>query len=113
MTMTPEQAVWFTDIFGRLVSNVERVVLGKTHVVKLAFATLLSEGHLLLEDSPGTGKTSLARAMAQTVQGTSSRIQFTPDLLPGDVTGLTIYDQKLGAFEFHRGPIFASIVLAD
>jgi MoxR-like ATPase len=113
MTMTPEQAVWFTDIFGRLVSNVERVVLGKTHVVKLAFAALLSEGHLLLEDSPGTGKTSLARAMAQTVQGTSSRIQFTPDLLPGDVTGLTIYDQKLGAFEFHRGPIFASIVLAD
>jgi MoxR-like ATPase len=113
MTMTREQAVWFTDVFGRLVGNVERVVFGKTHVVKLAFATLLSEGHLLLEDSPGTGKTSLARAMAQTVQGTSSRIQFTPDLLPGDVTGMSVYDQKQGVFEFHRGPVFASIVLAD
>jgi MoxR-like ATPase len=113
MTMTKEQALWFTDVFGRLVTNVEQVLLGKTRVVQLAFTALLSEGHLLLEDFPGTGKTSLARAMAQTVQGTSSRIQFTPDLLPGDVTGMSIYDQKLGIFEFHKGPIFASIVLAD
>jgi MoxR-like ATPase len=113
MTMSKEQAIWFADVFGRLVTNVGRVVLGKPHVIQLAFTALISEGHLLLEDYPGTGKTSLARAMAQTVRGTSSRIQFTPDLLPGDVTGMSIYDQKSGDFEFHKGPIFASIVLAD
>ena len=113
MTMTPEQATWFSDIFGRLVANVERVLLGKTFVVRLAFTALLSEGHLLLEDVPGTGKTSLARAMAQSVDGASSRVQFTPDLLPGDITGVSIYDQHSGNFEFHEGPIFANIVLAD
>jgi MoxR-like ATPase len=74
---------------------------------------MLAEGHVLLEDAPGTGKTSLAKALAATVQGTSARIQFTPDLLPSDVTGVTIYDQQSHRFEFHKGPIFASIVLAD
>ncbi|MCW4386688.1 AAA family ATPase [Salinibacterium sp. SYSU T00001] len=113
MTMAPEQAAWFSDIFGRLVANVEQVLLGKTFVIKLSFTALLSEGHLLLEDYPGTGKTSLARAIAQSVQGTSNRVQFTPDLLPGDITGVSIYDQRSGDFEFHRGPIFANIVLAD
>ena len=113
MTITPEQTTWFRETFASLVANVERVVLGKRHVVELAFTTLVSEGHLLLEDYPGTGKTSLARAMAQTVQGTSTRIQFTPDLLPGDVTGITVYDQRRGEFEFHTGPVFANIVLAD
>jgi MoxR-like ATPase len=113
MTMTPEQAAWFSDIFNRLVANVDQVLLGKTFVIKLSFTALLSEGHLLLEDFPGTGKTSLARAMAQSVKGTTSRIQFTPDLLPGDITGVSIYDQGAGEFEFHRGPIFANIVLAD
>ncbi len=113
MTMTPEQAAWFSDIFNRLVANVDQVLLGKTFVIKLSFTALLSEGHLLLEDFPGTGKTSLARAMAQSVRGSASRIQFTPDLLPGDITGVSIYDQGAGEFEFHRGPIFANIVLAD
>jgi MoxR-like ATPase len=113
MTMTPEQATWFSDIFNRLVANVDQVLLGKTFVIKLSFTALLSEGHLLLEDFPGTGKTSLARAMAQSVKGSTSRIQFTPDLLPGDITGVSIYDQGAGEFEFHRGPIFANIVLAD
>ncbi|WP_119868760.1 AAA family ATPase [Frondihabitans sp. 762G35] len=113
MSMTPEQATWFADIFARLVTNVDRVLLGKSFVIKLSFTALLSEGHLLLEDFPGTGKTSLARAVAQTVQGRSSRIQFTPDLLPGDITGVSIFDQKTGEFEFHAGPIFANIVLAD
>ncbi len=112
-TMTPEQAAWFADIFNRLVASVDQVLLGKTFVVKLAYTALLSEGHLLLEDFPGTGKTSLARAMSQTVEGTNSRIQFTPDLLPGDITGVSIYDQRSGAFEFHEGPVFANIVLAD
>jgi MoxR-like ATPase len=113
MTMTAEQAGWFAEIFERLVTNVEEVLLGKTHVIRLAFTALLSDGHLLLEDFPGTGKTSLARAIAESVQGDSNRVQFTPDLLPGDITGVNIYDQRSAAFEFHRGPIFANIVLAD
>lgn len=112
-TMTPEQAAWFADVFNRLVAGVDQVLLGKTFVIKLAFTALLSEGHLLLEDFPGTGKTSLARAMSQSVDGTASRIQFTPDLLPGDITGVSIYDQSSKAFEFHSGPVFANIVLAD
>jgi len=113
MTMTPEQATAFQEAFGRMVAGVEQVLLGKTFVVRLGFVALLSEGHLLLEDYPGTGKTSFARAIAQTVAGSSSRIQFTPDLLPGDITGVSIYDQRTGAFDFHRGPVFANIVLAD
>ena len=113
MTMTPEQATWFSDIFNRLVANVDQVLLGKTFVIRLGFTALLSEGHLLLEDFPGTGKTSFARAIAQSVDGTSNRIQFTPDLLPGDITGVSIFDQRASEFEFHRGPIFSNIVLAD
>src|SRR5664279_4053222 len=113
MTMTPEQAATFSETFNRLVANVEQVLLGKTFVIRLGFTALLSEGHLLLEDFPGTGKTSLARAMAQSVAGTSNRIQFTPDLLPGDITGVSIYDQGKKEFQFHQGPIFANIVLAD
>jgi MoxR-like ATPase len=113
MTMTPEQAAKFAETFNRLVANVDQVLLGKTFVIRLGFTALLSEGHLLLEDFPGTGKTSLARAMAQTVDGTSTRIQFTPDLLPGDITGVSIFDQRSSNFEFHPGPVFANIVLAD
>ena len=113
MTVTPEQSAWFSSMFAAMVDNVEQVVLGKRHAIELAFTAMVSEGHLLLEDFPGTGKTSLARAMSQTVQGVSTRIQFTPDLLPGDVTGITVYDQKSGTFEFHSGPIFANVVLAD
>jgi MoxR-like ATPase len=111
--MTPDQATWFAETFDKLVANVETVVLGKTFVVRLSFVALLSDGHLLLEDYPGTGKTSLARAMAQSVAGSSNRVQFTPDLLPGDITGVSIYDQKTGEFQFHAGPIFSNIVLAD
>ncbi|HWT32877.1 MAG TPA: MoxR family ATPase [Microbacterium sp.] len=113
MTMTPEQAAWFQGTFARLVDNVDQALMGKRDIVSLVLAAMLAEGHVLLEDAPGTGKTSLAKALAATVQGTSSRIQFTPDLLPSDVTGVTIYDQANRSFEFHRGPIFASIVLAD
>jgi len=113
MSMTPEQAAWFQGTFTRLVDNVDRALLGKRDVVGLVLAAMLAEGHVLLEDAPGTGKTSLAKSLAATVQGTSSRIQFTPDLLPSDVTGVTIYDQAAHRFEFHRGPVFASIVLAD
>ncbi|MDO5286795.1 MAG: MoxR family ATPase [Actinomycetia bacterium] len=113
MAMTPDQARWFSDTFASVVRNVERAVLGKTEAIRLAVTCLLAEGHLLLEDYPGTGKTTLARSLAQTVQGTNSRIQFTPDLLPSDVTGVTIFDQTTSSFEFHQGPVFASVVLAD
>lgn len=113
MSVTQEQASWFAQTFHQMVGNVDQVVLGKQHVVRLALTCLLSEGHLLLEDYPGTGKTQLARAIAATVQGSHSRIQFTPDLLPSDVTGVTIYDQQSKRFDFHEGPVFATIVLAD
>ncbi len=113
MTVTTDQAAWFSQTFGAMVANVDKAVLGKEHVIRLALTCMLSEGHLLLEDFPGTGKTQLARAMAGTVKGTNSRIQFTPDLLPSDVTGVTIYDPNSKVFEFHEGPIFATIVLAD
>jgi MoxR-like ATPase len=113
MSMTAEHASWFAETFSKLVANVGQVVLGKPRPIGLAFTCMLSEGHLLLEDYPGTGNTSLAKPLAATVQGTNSRIQFTPDLLPSDVTGVSIYDQTNKRFEFHKGPIFASIVLAD
>ncbi len=113
MTLTPEHAAWFAQAFQRLTDNVGLALLGKAPVIRLSLTCLLAEGHLLLEDAPGTGKTALARAIAATVQGTHSRIQFTPDLLPSDITGVTMFDQKSGKWEFHRGPIFASIVLAD
>jgi MoxR-like ATPase len=96
-----------------LVANVDKAILGKEHSIRLVLTAMLSNGHVLLEDVPGTGKTVLAKALANTVDGTQSRIQFTPDLLPSDVTGVTIYDQSNGKFEFHPGPIFASVVLAD
>jgi MoxR-like ATPase len=113
MTVTQEQATWFATAFGQLVDNIDQAIVGKRHQIRLVLTALMSDGHVLLEDVPGTGKTVLAKALANTLEGTHSRIQFTPDLLPSDVTGVTIYDQGKGRFEFHRGPIFASVVLAD
>jgi MoxR-like ATPase len=102
------------DVAQRLTENIERIVLGKHEEIILVLAALISGGHVLLEDVPGTAKTILARAIAQTVDGASfARIQCTPDLQPTDVTGLSIFDQKTREFEFHPGPIFATIVLVD
>jgi MoxR-like ATPase len=108
-----DQATRFKDAFDDIAANINGAILGKDNVVRLALTCLLSEGHLLLEDKPGTGKTSLARALANSVRGSQSRIQFTPDMLPGDVTGYQVYNQKSGDFDFKYGPIFHSIVLAD
>jgi MoxR-like ATPase len=113
MPVTPEQAQWFADAFDQLVANIDQAILGKRDVLGLVLTAMLSDGHVLLEDVPGTGKTVLAKALANTIEGTHSRVQFTPDLLPSDVTGVTIWDQAEGRFVFHPGPIFASVVLAD
>jgi MoxR-like ATPase len=108
-----EEAAGFAAYAQRLAGAIGSVVLGKPQVVRLALTGLLAEGHLLVEDVPGVGKTTLARSMAAVVAGQWRRIQFTPDLLPSDVTGVTIYNQASGGFEFHQGPIFANIVIAD
>ena len=98
---------------GRLRAAVERVIKGKSEAVRLATVTLLAGGHLLVEDVPGVGKTTLAQALAQAIDCAFQRIQFTSDLLPSDVIGLSVYDERQGSFEFKHGPIFANIVLAD
>lgn len=97
----------------RIIENVEKVIIGKDRELRLAITALLCGGHLLVEDVPGVGKTMLARALAVSTGCTFRRIQFTPDLLPSDVTGVSIYNQKTGDFEFRAGPIMAQIVLAD
>jgi len=100
-------------LFEALRANVERVIQGKSDQVRLALICLLAEGHLLVEDVPGVGKTSLAKAVARSISGTWHRIQFTPDLLPSDVVGVSVWNRGSGAFEFRPGGVFANVVLAD
>jgi len=101
------------NLVERITANVEHVILGKRRVIQQTLLALLCEGHLLIEDVPGLGKTMLARSIARSIGCDFSRIQFTPDMLPSDVTGVSVYNQKTQEFEFRSGPIFAQIVLAD
>src|SRR4030095_12919206 len=102
------------DVAVRLLGNIETVVHGKREEIKLVLAALACRGHVLFEDVPGTAKTVLARAIAQSIEGaTPARIQCTPDLQPTDVTGLSVFDQRSREFEFRAGPIFANVVLVD
>jgi MoxR-like ATPase len=103
----------FVRMFDSLVDNVTKVLHGKEGVVRAALTCVLAEGHLLIEDVPGVGKTSLARAICKSVNLTWNRVQFTPDLLPSDITGVTVFDQATSSFSFRPGPVFANIVLGD
>ncbi|WP_229022783.1 AAA family ATPase [Actinomarinicola tropica] len=110
---TDTQTSTFAQQARAIVDNVERVIQGKREVIELMLVTLLAEGHLLLEDVPGVGKTSLAKALARSIDISFGRIQFTPDLLPSDVVGLTVWNRTDSSFEFRPGPIFNGIVLGD
>ena len=103
----------FGEYFERIATNVETVIQGKRDVIDLILLGLVSEGHVLVEDVPGVGKTQLAKSLARSVEGAFNRIQFTPDLLPSDVTGISVWDRERRAFEFKQGPIFANIVVGD
>jgi MoxR-like ATPase len=112
---TRQTADWerFATGFRAIQENIERVVQGKEHEVRLALVCLVAEGHILIEDVPGVGKTMLAKAMAKSIDCSFRRIQFTPDLLPSDVTGVNVFNQEQGDFEFKPGAVFANIVLGD
>jgi len=106
-------ATTFSELFNTIAANIEIVIQGKPEVVELALVCLLAEGHLLIEDVPGVGKTSLAKALAASIDSTWKRVQFTPDLLPSDVVGVTVWNRGRDVFEFRPGPVFANIVLGD
>ena len=108
-----KELILATDDIGVIINNVCKVIVGKPEAVELAVIGLLSGGHILIEDVPGVGKTVLARSIAASIACSFNRIQFTPDLLPTDVSGVSLYNQKTGDFEFREGPIVSQIVLAD
>ncbi|MEE9206203.1 MAG: MoxR family ATPase [Acidimicrobiia bacterium] len=116
MTTQPvgqDDLAWFSEQFQTVSDNIERVIQGKRDVIELIVMALLSEGHVLVEDVPGVGKTLLAKSLSRSIHCEFQRIQFTPDLLPSDVTGVSVWDRERGTFVFRAGPIFANIVLGD
>jgi MoxR-like ATPase len=112
-TLDAEEVQTLSEVIRRIRENMARVVVGKDDVVDLLLVAVLSAGHVLLEDVPGTGKTTLAKTLARTIDCSFKRIQFTPDLIPSDVIGVNFYNQRSGEFEFRPGPLIAQIVLAD
>ena len=112
-TATPTATGGIAQAVASVKENIEKVLVGKGGVIELTLAAVLSSGHILIEDVPGIGKTTLARALASSLDCTFHRIQFTPDLMPSDITGINFYNQKSGDFEFRPGPIIAQVVLAD
>jgi len=113
VTASETDVALFGERFDRVVSVVERALLGKPDVIRLALATMVAGGHLIVEDVPGTGKTMLAKSLANAVSGSHSRLQFTPDLLPSDITGVNVFDTEAHRFSFHPGPVFSTILVAD
>lgn len=111
--ISDEEVAQVASLHRRVSGNIARAIVGKADAVELLFVCLLCEGHALIEDVPGVGKTTLARAVAKSFSGEFRRIQFTPDLLPSDISGISFFDQRLGDFRFRPGPVFANIVLAD
>jgi MoxR-like ATPase len=111
--VSPQQIETFAKRFDLIASNVEKVIQGKRDVVELALLALIAEGHVLVEDVPGVGKTQLAKSVARSIDSVFQRVQFTPDLLPSDVTGVSVWDRNRNEFEFKPGPIFANIVVGD
>ena len=105
-----QKAKIFAD---KIIENIGKVIIGKNEVIKLILTAMVAEGHVLLEDVPGTGKTKLAKALAKSMNGEYARIQFTPDLLPADITGLNVYNRQTNEFVLRKGPIFTNILLAD
>ena len=101
------------SVFHALIDNVESIVRGKAEAIRLALCCLLTEGHLLIDDVPGTGKTSMAKAIAGSIAGSWKRVQFTPDLLPSDVTGVMVFDQRTSSFSFRQGPVFTNVLIGD
>ncbi len=113
MAVTPEELAWFGERFRAVADNIEHVIQGKRETVELITSCLISGGHALIEDVPGVGKTLLAKSLARSIDCSFQRIQFTPDLLPSDVTGVSVWDREAGDFVFRPGPVFSNVILGD